>query len=98
MSETTNRLEHASQCLIDREMLRDVHLVICGSEHMGIVGLKDSVPALRRDVDALLLAKAETMSIGRAAAIVGGFIVGVGAVATAIVVVFEFIHNLNKGT
>ena len=90
--------ERSLQCALDRKLLADVHLVLCGDEHLGIVGLKDLVPALREDVDALLLAKANTMSVGKAATIVGSLFVGIAAVATAVIVVAEFIHNLfSKG-
>ena len=34
-------------------MLTDVHLVICGDDTLGIIGLKDIVPELRKDVDEL---------------------------------------------
>ena len=88
--------QRTAQCAIDRKMLTDVHLVICGDDTLGIIGIKDIVPELRKDVDELKLAKSNTMTIGKAAGVLGGFIGGIALVAGAIVAVIELIHNWTK--
>ena len=36
------------QCAIDRKMLRDIHLAVCGDEQLGVTGLVSDVRDLKQ--------------------------------------------------
>ena len=81
-------------CPLDRKMLQKIYVAICGDEETGMEGFAQRVPKLEKRVGALetknLTAATAGFSIGKAAMIVGSFIVGLGVLAGAIVVVVQF--------
>ena len=49
MSEETKetRAQMPVQCLVDRQMLRDIHLAVCGNPDLGLKGLVSDVKDLK---------------------------------------------------
>ena len=90
----------ASQCAIYRQMLQDVDerskkilFAVCGDEALGVHGLVGDMKQVKARLLPLEKAQTSGVTLGRAAAIVGSFIVGLFVVAGGIIALVEFIKG-----
>ena len=76
--------------------LNEIHLAVCGDPTLGVNGLVRDMADVRKRIEPLEKAKQDTMTLGRASRLIGGFVVGIFAIAAAIVTVLEFIKKFKS--
>ncbi|MGO9705592.1 MAG: hypothetical protein ACLPYZ_10260 [Limisphaerales bacterium] len=81
------------QCTLDRKLLQDIHLAVCGNKEYGVNGLVEDVKQHGEDIESLKKTRAEGLVIGKASSVIIGLLVSISFIGCFFVAVYEALKN-----